>query len=196
MGRDFRALQDVAQGPCKISLRVRRAVCDNAPRMHLRREGSTTKNARRTLAVTLALTLVGAAGALAAGPLKGKTYEGAAPSSGVDSRGHPQPTHTAGRIVLKVAGNGRSVAVRFSSSLPVFYCASEKALFDQTTGTSRISSGGAFRAKIDQRFTNSEGTPGIVQVVSGRFSGRKVTGTIHTEAGGCGGTATFTAAVR
>jgi len=151
---------------------------------------------RRTLAASLALTLAVSTAALASGPLKGKTYQGSVPTTGVSSKGHRVPLHSSGNVVLRVAGNGRSVTVRFSSSSPVLYCNTTKALQVQTTKPAQISGSGTFRASINERFAAGPGPPAIVQVVSGRFSGHTVKGTIHTEAAECSGTTTFSASAR
>jgi hypothetical protein len=132
--------------------------------------------------------------ALAAGPLRGKTYEGGAPSMGV-SQGHRQRTHAAGNIVLRVSGSGRSVSVHFSSS-PVLYCITQQTLRVQTTKPASISAGGSFRAAVDERFSPGPGAPAIVQVVTGQFSGRSVRGQIRTQAGECSGVASFSATAR
>lgn len=150
--------------------------------------------ARRTLAITFALTLAGSAYALAAGPLKGKTYEGGVPSMGVDSEGHHQRTHATGNIVLRVASNGRSVSVRFSSA--ILYCNTQEKLYSQATKPASISRSGTFTASIGERFSAGPGLPAIVQVVKGRFSGRSVKGTIDTQVPQCGGVASFSAAAR
>ncbi len=149
--------------------------------------------ANRTLAVALALTLTVTAAALASGPLKGKTYEGAVASKGTSERHHLIPLHAGGNIVLKVAGNGRSVTVRFTSSYAVLYCNTTKALKVQTTKPARISSSGSFKASINERFEPGPGLPPIVQVVSGHFSGKSVSGTINTQATPCGGVTSFSA---
>lgn len=151
---------------------------------------------RRTLAATLALTLAVSAAALASGPLKGKTYEGGAPFTGTSSRGHLVKLYAGGNIILRVAGSGRSVTVRFSSSSPVLYCNTTKTLQVQSTKAARISSSGTFRASISERFAAGPGPPGIVQVLSGRFSGHTVKGTIHTEAAECSGVTKFSARAR
>jgi hypothetical protein len=155
-----------------------------------------TNRAHHTVAITLALTLAGSAGALAAGPLKGKTYEGRAPSSGVNSERHQQRTHATGNIILRVAGSGTSVTVRFSSSSPILYCITQQQVHRQSTKPASISSGGTFKAAIGERFAAGPGPPAIVQVVTGRFSGRTVRGTIHTQAGECSGVTTFSATAR
>jgi hypothetical protein len=152
---------------------------------------------RRTLAATLALTLAISAAALASGPLKGKTYEGSAPSSGIANYHHLRMQLRSGaNIVLRVARNGRSVTVSFSSSAPLMYCNTRESLRVQTTRPAPISSSGAFKATISQRFLAGPGPPAIVQTITGRFSGHTVKGTIHTEAGECGGVATFSARAR
>jgi hypothetical protein len=155
-----------------------------------------THRGHRALAVTLALTLAGSASALAAGPLKGKTYEGGAPSSGVDSEHHRQRTFATGNIVLRVAARGTSVTVRFASSWPVIYCRPQQSLHRQSTKPASISSSGTFKAAVAERFAAGPGPPSIVQVVTGRFSGRTVRGTIQTHAADCGGVASFYATAR
>jgi hypothetical protein len=155
-----------------------------------------TNRANRTGAATLALLLAGSAAALAAGPLKGKTYEGGAPSSGVNSEGHRLHTHATGNIILRVSGNGRSVTVRFSSSSPLLYCNTQQQLHVQSTKAASISAGGTFKAAIAERFAAGPGPPSIVQVVAGHFSGANVSGGINTHAGECSGVTTFSARAR
>jgi hypothetical protein len=151
----------------------------------------------RTLAATLALTLAISAAALASGPLKGKTYEGGVPSTGTRSERHRLVNlHAGGNIILRVAGNGKSVTVRFSSSSPVLYCNTTKTLKVQSTKAARIYGSGTFKASISERFVAGPGLPPIVQVVSGRFSGHTVKGTIHTEAAECSGVTSFSATAR
>lgn len=153
--------------------------------------------AHKTLAIALGVILAGTAAALAAGPLKGATYEGGVPSSGIANYHHLRMRlRSGGNIVLRVAGNGRSVTVRFSSSSPLMYCNSRESLRVQSTGPARISSSGTFRASIGQRFIPGPGAPAIVQTVTGHFSGRSVSGTIYTSAGECGGAASFSATAR
>jgi hypothetical protein len=147
----------------------------------------------RALAITLLLTLATSAAALAAGPLKGKTYKGAGPSSGVDSEGQRQRLNATSPIVLAVAGSGKTVTVRFTSTSPVLYCQTTKPLSNQSTKPAKISASGSFRATVSERFSAGPGPAAIEQVVSGRFSGGTVKGTIHTEAGECGGIAGFSA---
>ncbi len=149
----------------------------------------------RILAITLLSTLAISATALAAQALRGKTYSGAAASTGVNSEGQKQPLRVTGPIVLTVAPNGKTVTVRVPSPNPILYCRLEQQLRYQSTKPAKISASGSFRASISQRLAAGTGPAGIVQVVTGRFSGRKVTGTIHTEAGECGGVASFSATV-
>jgi hypothetical protein len=147
--------------------------------------------------VSAALTLALTATALAAGPLKGRTYEGGVPTSGISSEGHHRLTlHAGGTISLRVSGNGSTVTVHFSSASPVLYCNTQKKLQVQKPKPARISSSGSFKASIEERFTAGPGAPSIVQVVSGRFSGGSVSGTIDTNAGECGGVSTFSARAR
>jgi hypothetical protein len=156
-----------------------------------------TNRAHRTSAIALALALAASAAALAAGPLKGKTYEGGAPSSGVDSEGHHHRTHASGHIVIHVASSGKSVTVRFSGSSPVFYCNTEQRVHSQSTKPASVSSGGTFTARIAERFKPGPGASSITQVVTGRFSGRTLRGTIHTRTEPiCSGVANFSATAR
>jgi hypothetical protein len=155
-----------------------------------------THTGHRTLAITLALALAGSATALAAGPLNGKTYEGGAPSYGVSSEGHRLRTHASGNVVLRVSSSGRSVSVRFSGSAPVLYCNTQERVRVQSSHPASISSSGTFKAAVSERFRAGPGPPGIVQVVSGQFSGRTVRGTIRTKAAECSGVASFSAAAR
>jgi hypothetical protein len=155
-----------------------------------------THKADRILAAAVALSLAGSAGALAAGPLGGKTYEGGAPSSGT-SEGHSVSTHASGNIVFKVASNGKSVRVRFSSSAPVLYCRTQQQVHVQSSHPATISSNGTFKAAVGERFAAGPGPPAILQVISGKFSGRSVRGTIRTQAGlYCSGVASFSASAR
>lgn len=140
----------------------------------------------------LALALACASSALA-GPIRGKTYEGRAPSSGVDREGHRQHTHATGNVVLRVAGNGKSVTVRFSASSPILYCVTQQQLHVQSTKPALISSNGKFTATIAQRFAAGPGAPSIVQVITGQFSGHTVKGKISTHASECSGVSYFSA---
>jgi hypothetical protein len=151
----------------------------------------------RTLAGALALALTaGGAAALAGQPLRGKTYEGTMPTRGV-SEGHHLGTNTNGKIVLRVSASGKRVSVRFTSSAPLLYCHAQGTIHVQTTHAASISRSGAFKASVGERFAAGPGPPGILQVVSGRFSGRSVHGTITTHAGEyCGGVASFSARAR
>lgn len=145
----------------------------------------------RVILLALALSIAAATSALAS-PLKGKTYEGTAPTSGVTQEGHHRVRiYTSGKIILRVSRDGRSVTVRFSSSAPVLYCRTSQTLQVQTTKGARISSSGSFRASINERFKAGPGSPGIVQQVSGQFSGHAVRGTIKTVAEPCSGSASF-----
>lgn len=155
-----------------------------------------TFKAHRTAALALALTLAVSASALAGGALNGKTYEGGAPSSGV-SEGHHLRTYAGGNIVLRVAGNGHSVRVRFSSSSPVLYCRPQGPIRVQSSHSASISSNGTFKAAVGERFAPGPGPPSILQIVSGQFSGRTVRGTIRTQTGEfCGGVSHFSASAR
>jgi len=149
--------------------------------------------AHRILTVTIMLALAVTAVAFA-GPLKGRTYTGAVPSSGKSNRRHLiLPLHAGGNIILKVSSSGRTVTVSFSSSHPVLYCNTEKVLRVQQTKAAKISGSGSFKASVSQRFNPGPGLPPIVQVVYGHFSGGKVSGTIETVQAECGGVSYFSA---
>jgi hypothetical protein len=147
--------------------------------------------APRTIVLTLALTLAVSAAALAS-PLKGKTYRGTTASKGEESEHHkvPVPSHS---ISLKVSSNGKKVSVHLSFGRPLFYCGTQEQVHYETTSAANISGSGSFRASIAERFTNSVGPAPITQVISGRFNGHSVSGTIRTEAAECSGTTTFSA---
>jgi hypothetical protein len=162
----------------------------------LRPGAPALRGAYLSVASALALALAGSAGALAATQLRGKTYEGSVPSSGI-AEGHRLSTHATGRILLRVSAGGRSVTVRFSSSVPLLYCHSQERLHVQSTKPAAISRNGTFTARVDQRFRAGPGPSAIVQVVKGRFSGHTAKGTIQTQAGEyCGGTSSFSATAR
>lgn len=164
--------------------------------MQSRREPPTIHRPRRILALALALALLISTAALAAGVLKGKTYQGKTVSSGRDGEGHTQRFKAAAAIALRVAGSGRTVTVSLPSTAPLLYCFTKEQIQVQSTKPAKISGSGSFRATVDQRFVAGPGEPAIVQVISGRFSGGTVTGTIRTEAAECSGSTTFSAKAR
>src|SRR5437763_1481189 len=95
---------------------------------------------RLSVAVAIALS-AGTAGVALAAPLKGKTYKGAVPSTGVRTERHRTvKLHAGGSITLKVSSNGKSVTVHFSSATPVLYCNTTKLLQVQSTRPAHISS--------------------------------------------------------
>jgi len=147
--------------------------------------------ASRTLALTLALTLVMAAAALA-GPLNGKTYKGSTGSKGTEAA-HHKVSVISHSISLKVASNGKKVSVHISFGRPLYYCTTQEQVHVEETSPAKISSNGSFKATIAERFTQSVGPAPITQVISGRFNGKTVTGTIRTEAAECSGSTTFSA---
>ena len=148
---------------------------------------------RRTLAATFVLTLVVATSAFA-GPLGGKTYVGQTASTGTNSAGRHLRLHpSASPVSLSVAHNGKTVTIHLSSHYALFYCVTTEALYGQSTKPAKISSNGSFRATVGERFTAGAGPPPVTEIVSGKFSGRRVSGTILTEAPPCGGTTTFSA---
>ena len=152
------------------------------------------KSAYRMLASTAALTLVASATAFAAGAVGGKTYTGSVPKFGIRKEsGHRVGLRAGGNIILSVAHSGHSVTVRFSSAYPVLYCLTNKPLKVQTSKPVKISSSGSFTASIPERFQPGPGLAPIVQVVSGHFSGKSVSGTIKTQAAECSGSTSFSA---
>jgi len=153
--------------------------------------------ANRTLAVVLALTLALAisAAALAAGALNGKRYQGMTSAAGVDGEGHKLPHLTARAMTLKVSSNGRTVSVRFSSSVPPLYdCQTTKTVRAESTKPAKILGDGTFKATVNERFTPGPGQSSITEIVTGRFSGKKVSGTVRTvQPPECTGSASFSA---
>jgi hypothetical protein len=147
--------------------------------------------------ILLGLALLGAIVATAAaGPLRGRTYEGHVAPQGTNSERHRTRDYASGQIVLRVASNGRSLTVRFTSSTPVIYCRPEQSLAVQTTHAASISSSGSFKAAVAERFKAGPGPPSIVQIVTGRFYGGMVYGLVSTHAADCGGVTSFSARAR
>lgn len=148
---------------------------------------------KRILTITIALALAMTATAALAGPLKGKTYKGFAPSSGTSvlHRKHFFFGNTA--ISLAVASNGKTVKVSFPSSTAIIYCRTQAHVFTQKTKAAKISGNGSFKAEVGVWYEKPAGPPSVKQVVSGTFSGNKVSGTIKTEAAECGGSTSFSA---
>jgi hypothetical protein len=146
------------------------------------------------LAGVVVLALIGAGSALA-GAVNGATYVGSMPEYGTATYHHLHlKLHSHGAaIVLSVAHNGHTVSVRFSTSYPVMYCINNEFLKVQSTKPARISSSGSFTAVINDKFIAQSGAPAITQTITGHFSGRTVRGTIYTSAGGCGGSAQYSA---
>jgi hypothetical protein len=148
----------------------------------------------RTLTILLALTLALLVSASAlAGAIGGKTYLGGIPETGYKFEGHHQgKTHAYGGLIsLRVAQSGKSVLVRFTSGWPVLYCYPEKLIQVQSGRAARISRSGSFTAYVEERFRPGPGLPPIVEVITGRFRGRAVTGKIETRAPPCGGWTTY-----
>lgn len=148
--------------------------------------------AKRALPISLLLALVFATGALAAGPLNGKTYKTTTPSTGYNQRNQKAGINQV-PMTLKVSGNGKTVTVHFGSNEPLLYCGTKDLLEVQTTSPAKISHNGSFTAKVGERFKPGVGAPAIVQVVTGTFSGHSVHGTIKTEAPPCGGSTNYSA---
>jgi hypothetical protein len=134
-------------------------------------------------------------GSALAGPVNGATYVGRLPSYGTATFRHLKlPLHAHGAsLVLTVARNGRTVTARFNTSYPIIYCIDNEHLKVQSTKPARISGSGNFTAVITGRFLPQGGAPAITQTITGHFSGRHVSGTITTTAGGCSGAAQYSA---
>jgi hypothetical protein len=145
-----------------------------------------------TLGVVLAVV---AAGPALAGAVGGDTYVGTLPAYGTANYHHLRlRLHTHGAaIVLSVARSGRTVTVHFSTSYPVMFCVDNEFLKVQSTKPARISSSGSFTAVIAGKFLAQGGAPAVTQTITGRFSGKHVSGTIVTSAGNCGGVSHYSA---
>src|ERR1700741_3968618 len=142
----------------------------------------------RTLTVALALGLVWASTALG-GAIGGRTYLGGIPETGYKSEGHHTGRTDAhgGLISLRVARDGKSVLVRFTSRWPVLYCYPEQLIQVQSGSAARISRSGSFPAYGSEPFRPGPGLPPIVEVITGRFTRRIVEGKIETRAPPCSG---------
>jgi hypothetical protein len=151
-----------------------------------------TKLLRSTFILTLAVALAVVTAAVAAGPLKGRTYRANTPTTGTDSEGHPQHIASVG-LSLRVSSDGRSVTVRFLSSTPILYCGNQLHVHSQVTKAVSISRSGSFRSRVGEKFGSGPGETAVSQIVSGRFNGHTVKGTIRTEPAECGGVTSFTA---
>jgi hypothetical protein len=125
----------------------------------------------------LAVVLSFASVTLAAGPVKGGVYKGTTLHNGL-------------LIIVKVSKSGKSVTVRLPD--PPSYCGVGIGLRHQTTKAATISKRGSFQATIADEFS-TEPTAPVTQFVSGKFSGRTVRGTVHTAAGTCSGSSSFSA---
>jgi hypothetical protein len=106
--------------------------------------------------------------------------------------GQPEQLSVVRPITLKVSSDGQTVRVGFPSPYPLFYCPVGIQLRAQITSPAPISSNGGFTATVVDKLNPEPAVP-VKQIVTGRFSGHTVTGTIRTKAGNCGGTATFAA---
>jgi hypothetical protein len=147
---------------------------------------------RRVTVIAVALVLVLATGALAASTvLKGKTYEGSTSTSYFDHEG----AHSGGSaraLGLKVASSGKTVTVTFTGGVPLFYCSVGVALVGQSTKAASISHAGSFKASVVEKLSPEPAAP-VQELVTGRFTGKLVKGSVKTEAGSCSGSTTFTA---
>jgi hypothetical protein len=139
-----------------------------------------TKQLRRALPLVPAIALATSAVALAAGPVKGRTYRGTT-------------AHGRDAISLRVSGNGGSVSV--SVPTPPGYSTGCGGPAVQRTKAARISGGGSFKGTINYEFALLRKT--VVKVIfSGRFSGRSVRGTIRSQyvfSRACSGSTSFSA---
>jgi len=147
--------------------------------------------AAATVAVVLALAP--SASALPARALKGRTYAGKTATSYFDHEGE----HSGGvvrALSLKVSSSGRTVTVAFAGGEPLFYCPAGAALVGQSTKPAVIAHTGAFKATVDEQLSPEPATA-LVEIVTGRFAGHTVKGTIKTEAGSCSGSVGFSATV-
>jgi hypothetical protein len=109
---------------------------------------------------------------------------------GIRYPGHAEP------IEIRISATGETVSVRFPAGVrePLIYCAHDDGpAYNAAANTKRpapISYDGTFTATVGEKPDYP------VQVVSGRFVGGEVYGTVHTLANGeCGGTTTFAALV-
>jgi len=142
----------------------------------------------RALGLTVLALLVSAAVATAAGPKKGATYSG---------------TIVQGKttITLKVSANGKSVTANVPSA-PV-YCQGGGGPERQISKPAAIGKDGSFKGTITYEFTPSHKDTTKLYV-SGKFSGKSVTGHARSEFGlispearknlaQCNGSASFSA---
>jgi hypothetical protein len=159
-----------------------------------------TRRLRRILAIAIPLAVGLAVAAFAAGPIKGKTYTGKTLSYGTGPEGQFEFVEgKAFPLTLKVSASGKSVTASFpgvlegSSRRALFYCNVGVAMKSQVTKPAKISKGGSFTATIRDKLAEEPGVP-LKQVISGTFSGGKVSGTVRTETSpGCSGSTTFSA---
>jgi hypothetical protein len=161
-------------------------------------DGPMRRQIGGALAVAVVLSLTLSMAALAAGPLKGKTYSGRTPASGVG----PEGSFSFGvrlPVVLKVSASGKSVTASFpgipeaGTHRAVMYCNIGVALLRQVTTPATISKGGSFQATILDKLSTEPGVP-LKQIVTGRFNGHTVKGTVRTTtSAGCSGSTTYTA---
>jgi opacity protein-like surface antigen len=140
----------------------------------------TPRALSRGIAAGLALALLLAAAALAAGALKGKTYRGSL-------------ARNSEAITLKVAKNGKTVAVSVASA--PLYCQGGGGPTKQLTKPAAISKSGSFSATIGYEFTLNHTTNSHL-IIKGRFAGSKVSGSARSEfklAPSCDGSTSFSA---
>lgn len=139
-----------------------------------------TKQLRRALIFAPILVIAMTAVALAAGPVKGRTYKGST-------------VHDSAAISLKVSGNGKAVTVRIPA--PPAYCEGGSGPTLEKTKAAAISGSGSFKGTISYEFVLVHKV--VVKLFfSGRFSGHKVTGTARSQflfSKQCNGSTSFSA---
>ena len=141
-----------------------------------------TKQLRRALAFVPVIVIATSAVALA-GPVKGGTYTGST-------------AHGRAAITLKVSSSGKAVTVSVPS--PPAYCQTASGPTRQITRAAAISNSGSFTGSISYEFQLVQKT--VVKLFfSGRFSGRRVTGTARSDfiyGKECNGSTSFSARAR
>jgi hypothetical protein len=139
-----------------------------------------TKQLRRVLVFVPVIVIASGAVALAAGPVRGGTYRG-------------NTAHGRDAVTLKVSRNGRSVTVSVPS--PPGYSSGCGGVAVQKTRAAGISGRGTFSGSISYEFPLT-GTIVVKLSFSGKFSGRKVKGSVRSQyvySKACSGTTSFSA---
>jgi hypothetical protein len=142
-----------------------------------------SKQLRRVLVLVPVIVIASGAVALAAGPVRGGTYSGST-------------AHGRDAVSLKVARNGRSVTV--SVPTPPGYSSGCGGPTVQKTKAAGISRGGSFSGSISYEFPLTRSI--VIRVAfSGKFSGRKVKGSVRSEyvySKACSGSTSFSATAK